>query len=173
MKRRFLSSVNRPVKYIHKRYEKDMDNRFKTIKLSRLAFNRKIKNSHRFIQTSVYELCKLEHFDFKVTRPFYDVVFIDKNETRNYSYQKHGQYFYFVGTKNLKKDNLNVRILEQLTYTLASYEAWESLNQRTVFYYTLEEDYYQKHKEKFVRLELEEHDGTHVYYKYNPAWKTT
>ena len=71
------------------------------------------------------------------------------------------------------KDNINVRVLEQLTYTLASYEAWESLNQRTVFYYTLEEDYYQKHKEKFVRLELEEHDGMHVYYKYNPAWKTT
>ena len=124
-------------------------------------------------QTSVYELCNLEHFDFKVTRPFYDVVFIDENETRNFYFKLGARYFYFVGTKNLKKDNLNVRILEQLTYTLASYEAWESLNQRTVFYYTLEEDYYQKHKEKFVRLELEEHDGTHVYYKYNPAWKTT
>ena len=173
MKRRFLSSVNRPIKYVYKRYKKDMDNRTKRIRLSKRSFSKKMLQKYKMKQTSVYELCKLEHFDFKVTRPFYDVVFIDENETRNFYFKLGARYFYFVGTKNLKKDNLNVRILEQLTYTLASYEAWESLNQRTVFYYTLEEDYYQKHKEKFVRLELEEHDGTHVYYKYNPAWKTT
>ena len=75
MKRRFLSSVNRPIKYVYKRYEKDMDNRTKRIRLSKRSFSKKILQKYKMKQTSGYELCKLEHFDYKVPRPIYYVFF--------------------------------------------------------------------------------------------------
>ena len=75
-------------------------------------------------------------------------------------------------------DNLNMRVLEIMNYNARSYEARESLNARSYFYYTHPLEYIQSKLDEnigyFRLLELEEIDDNgnkklQLYYQNQPV----
>ena len=131
---------------------------------------------------SVKELCHKEGLRFRVTRhdSLNDVIILDfsRDWLNNEKFKFDCSTAYILGMIGFPHDNLNIRVLEIMNYNARSYEARESLNARSYFYYTHPLEYIQSKLDEniayFRLLELEEIDDNgnkelQLYYQNQPV----
>lgn len=170
-----FSSITILHKY-NKRYDRTIFyNKWKRpIKINNEKMKKLIKRSSD--KTTVKELFNRNNLPYRVTKEESNIVYLLPNNYLNYMNKENNVYL--VGLRGLKKDNLEVRIIEQLAYWFKSYEASESAKSKSLFYFmynTTNEDDILKETEYgcFKKILLDELDenGNHVkveYYKYFP-----
>ena len=155
-----FSSLTCVIPDFKKRYEtqiKTSDECFKKImkeksEKAKAKYLRRLRKKEGIIETSVEELCVKENIKFKVARAesWNAIVLLDRNRTiyQNEQFSVGRQNVYIIGLKGLKNDNINIRILEHLNYYGDCYEARESINAKSLFYYTHPESYFQERIEQ-------------------------
>ena len=194
---RCFSSVSSIDPSITKRYEKNtflVEQRFHYVKFKGVVLDDNadpelsIEYMHQLSQnpnitiTSVKELCHKEGLRFRVTRhdSLNDVIILDfsRDWLNNEKFKFDCSTAYIFGMIGFPHDNLNIRVLEIMNYNARSYEARESLNARSYFYYTHPLEYIQSKLDEniayFRLLELEEVDDDgnkklQLYYQNQPV----
>ena len=117
-----------------RRYERDCSNKIPTEDLGMISKKEFNKFSHLTCLTveKLFELAKVPYRLFKNYEG--EKVILAPNEDRNYRFVYDRSDYFIVGTKTLKRDNLLIRIIEQLAYNIGTYEAGESAKRNSLFY---------------------------------------
>ena len=117
-----------------RRYARDRSNIHNTEDFGIISQEEFNKFSHLTCLTveKLFELAKVPYRLFKNYEG--EKVILAPNEDRNYRFVYDRSDYFIVGTKTLKRDNLLIRIIEQLAYNIGTYEASESAKRNSLFY---------------------------------------
>lgn len=117
-----------------RRYARDRSNIHNTEDFGIISQKEFNKFSHLTCLTveKLFELAKVPYRLFKNYEG--EKVILAPNEDRNYRFVYGRSDYFIVGTKTLKRDNLLIRIIEQLAYNIGTYEAGESAKRNSLFY---------------------------------------
>ena len=117
-----------------RRYARDRSNIHNTEDFGVLSQEEFNKFSHLTCLTveKLFGLAKVPYRLFKNYEG--EKVILAPNEDRNYRFVYGRSNYFIVGTKKLKRDNLLIRIIEQLAYNIGTYEASESAKRNSLFY---------------------------------------
>lgn len=155
-----------------KRYERDRSNEIPTEDLGVFSDEDFAKLSHLTCLT-VKKLFELAHVTYRLYQNYEgEKVILEPNLDRNRRFFYQRSRYFIVGTKKLKRDNLLIRIIEQLAYNIGAYEAGESAKRTSLFYNVpplfVIENGIKSGDYKLYELEDLETGEKHLYYRHEP-----